>query len=64
MAATRLLHILKTAFVGEGEVLVQFSDGSTAIYDGEELEKLRPRQKDMSQRMSRPVQWPTGSDAA
>ena len=29
------------------EVLVRFSDGTTAVFDGAELEKLRPRRKEM-----------------
>ncbi len=45
MATSRLLHILNTDLLAGNEVLVRFSDGTSAIYDGEELEKLRPRRK-------------------
>lgn len=40
-----LLHILSTSPVGQNEVLVSFADGSSAIYEAEELEKLRPTPK-------------------
>jgi hypothetical protein len=49
MSIPRLLHIVNTDFVNN-EVLVRFSDGTTAVYDPEELEKLRPRAKH--------VDWP------
>ena len=38
----RLLHILSTSPLTGGEMLVHFADGSSAIYEIEELEKLRP----------------------
>jgi hypothetical protein len=41
------LHILTTKFLEGNEVLVQFSDGSAAIFEAEELEKLRPTPKRM-----------------
>jgi hypothetical protein len=41
----RLLHILATSALAGDEVLVHFSDGSSAIYEMEELEKLRPTPK-------------------
>jgi hypothetical protein len=44
MSIPRLLHIVNTDFV-DNEVLVRFSDGTTAVYDPEELEKLRPHAK-------------------
>ncbi len=45
MPATRLLHIVHTDHVRDGETLVKFADGTSAIYETEELEKLRPRRK-------------------
>ena len=47
MSTTNLLHILTTDQLGEGEILVRFSDGTTAVFDCAELEKLRPRRKEM-----------------
>lgn len=41
------LHILSTKFLAGTEVLVHFSDGSAAIFEAEELEKLRPTPKRM-----------------
>lgn len=38
-------HILTTKFLAGNEVLVHFSDGSAAIFEAEELEKLRPTPK-------------------
>jgi hypothetical protein len=43
----RLLHIIQTDYVRDGEMLVKFSDGTSAIYETEELEKLRPRRKEL-----------------
>ena len=34
-------HILTTKFLEDNEVLVHFSDGTAAIFEAEELEKLR-----------------------
>jgi len=45
MPTATLLHILTTVYLAEDEVLVRFSDGTTAIYEMDELEKLRPRPK-------------------
>jgi hypothetical protein len=42
MVARKPLHIITTSFLECGDVLVNFSDGSSAIYEAEELEKLRP----------------------
>ena len=39
------IHIIATSFLEGSEVLVHFSDGSTAVYEAEELEKLRPAPK-------------------
>jgi len=41
----RLLHIVSTSPLADDEVLVNFADGSSAIYEMEELEKLRPTAK-------------------
>ena len=41
----KTLHIVTTSFLQDNEVLVRFSDGTAAIYEAEELEKLRPRVK-------------------
>jgi len=38
-------HILSTSSLEGNEVLVNFSDGSAAIFEAEELEKLRPKPK-------------------
>jgi hypothetical protein len=40
-------HIVTTKFLEGNEVLVQFSDGTAAIFEAEELEKLRPTPKRM-----------------
>jgi hypothetical protein len=40
--ARKPLHIIATDFLQGNDVLVHFSDGSAAIYEAEELEKLRP----------------------
>lgn len=45
MSAQKPLHIITTSFLDGNEVLVGFSDGTTAIFEAEELEKLRPRRK-------------------
>ena len=37
--------ITSTSFLDGNEVLVNFSDGTAAIFDAEELEKLRPAPK-------------------
>jgi len=41
----KTLHIVDTAFLNGSEVLVSFSDGTAAVYEAEELEKLRPAAK-------------------
>jgi hypothetical protein len=38
-------HILTTRFLHGNDVLVHFSDGTAAIFEAEELEKLRPTPK-------------------
>jgi len=43
----KTFHILTTKSLEANEVLVQFSDGSAAIFEAEELEKLRPTPKRM-----------------
>jgi hypothetical protein len=56
LASTRKpLHIIDTRFLDGDEVLLQFSDGSSAIYEAEELEKLRPAPK-----YTIPAQTPSG----
>ncbi len=42
-----LFHILSTSTLEGSEMLVTFADGSSAVYDAEELEKLRPTPKRM-----------------
>jgi hypothetical protein len=49
MSTTKLLHILTTDRLDENEVLVRFSDGTTAVFESSELEKLRPRPKEIDQ---------------
>jgi hypothetical protein len=44
-ATRKPLHIVATSFLDEHDVLVHFSDGTTAVYEAEELEKLRPTPK-------------------
>lgn len=46
-SARKTLHIIATDPLQGNEVLVRFSDGSAAIYEAEELEKLRPTPKQM-----------------
>lgn len=41
-SARKALHIVTTSFLEGNEVLVGYSDGSSAIFEAEELEKLRP----------------------
>jgi len=41
----KTLHIITTSYLDDNEVLVGFSDGTAAIYEAEELEKLRPAPK-------------------
>lgn len=43
--ARKALHIVTTRFLEGNEVFVRFSDGTAAIYEAEELEKLRPKPK-------------------
>jgi hypothetical protein len=43
--ARKALHIVTTKFLEGNEVFVRFSDGTAAIYEAEELEKLRPKAK-------------------
>jgi hypothetical protein len=43
----KTLHIIDTIFLAGNEVLVHFSDGTAAIYEAEELEKLRPAPKQL-----------------
>ena len=38
-------HILSTRFLEGNDVLVQLSDGTAAIFEIDELEKLRPKPK-------------------
>jgi hypothetical protein len=45
LRARKTLHIVSTKLLAGNEVLVGFSDGSGAIYEADELEKLRPRPK-------------------
>jgi len=45
MFARKPLHIISTSFLEGTEVLVRFSDGTAAVYEAEELEKLRPTRK-------------------
>jgi len=45
MPTRKALHIVETSFLDGNEVLVGFSDGTAAIYEAEELEKLRPVRK-------------------
>lgn len=47
MCARRPLHIVDTERLDGEDMLVRFSDGSSAIYEAEELEKLRPVPKQM-----------------
>ena len=45
LSARKPLHIIATSFLDGNEVLVRFSDGTGAIYEAEELEKLRSAPK-------------------
>jgi len=44
-SARRPLHIVNTTLLAGNEVLVHYSDGSAALFEAEELEKLRPTPK-------------------
>jgi hypothetical protein len=46
-SARKPLHIIATSFLDGDEVLLHFSDGTSAVYEAEELEKLRPAPKQM-----------------
>ena len=46
MSTPKLLHILSTDQLGEGEILARLADGTTAVFEWSELEKLRPRRKE------------------
>ena len=48
MSTNNLLHILTTDQLDKDEVLVRFADGTTAVFESAELEKLRPRRKEIS----------------
>ena len=52
MSTRKPLHIITTSFLDDNEVLLCFSDGTAAIYEAEELEKLRPAPKQKLQ------EWP------
>jgi hypothetical protein len=45
MCVPKQIHIIATSFLDGNEVLVRFSDGTAAIFEAEELEKLRPAPK-------------------
>jgi hypothetical protein len=45
MSSRKTLHIIETSILDGNEVLVNFSDGTAAIYEMDELEKLRPAPK-------------------
>ena len=47
MSTSRVLHILTTDQLNEGEILARLSDGTTAVFESSELEKLRPRRKEI-----------------
>jgi hypothetical protein len=49
MPASRILHIVDTDSSRDGEIVVRFADGTSAVYLSEELEKLRPHRKDDSE---------------
>jgi hypothetical protein len=42
MSSRKPLHIIQTDFLDGNDVMLYFSDGTAAIYEAEELEKLRP----------------------
>mgnify|MGYP001170205755 CR=1 FL=1 len=44
-AARKTLHIVTTKALEGNEVLVGYSDGTGAIFEADELEKLRPKPK-------------------
>ena len=47
MLTSNLLHILSTDYLAGDEVLVRLSDGTTAVFELDELEKLRPHRKEI-----------------
>lgn len=59
LSLRKTLHIVQTSFLDGDEVLVRFSDGSAAIYEAEELEKLRPAPKQMVEEQREAESRPT-----
>jgi hypothetical protein len=59
LSLRKTLHIVQTSFLDGNEVLVRFSDGTAAIYEAEELEKLRPSPKQMVEDRRVPESRPT-----
>jgi hypothetical protein len=57
------LHIINTDFLDGNDVLVHFSDGTAAVYEAEELEKLRPAAKHgiPAEEPGNPVMYATAS---
>jgi hypothetical protein len=55
----KTLHIVQTSVLDGDEVLVNFSDGTAAIYEAEELEKLRPAPKEKVSTQRTPNGQPT-----
>jgi hypothetical protein len=55
MCAQKPLHIITTSFLDGNEVLAGFSDGTAAIFEAEESEKLRPARKQTLQACSAPA---------
>ena len=53
-----LFHILSTSALEGSEMLVTFADGTSAVYDAEELEKLRPTPKRVIQAGGAAKQFP------
>lgn len=47
MSTRKPLHIIQTDFLDGNDVMLHFSDGTAAIYEAEELEKLRPVPKEI-----------------
>ena len=60
-ATRRPFHIVNTMLLAGDEVLVQYSDGSAALFEADELEKLRPTPKQVY--ASVPEQLPLATSA-
>lgn len=67
MSSRKPLHIIQTDFLDGNDVMLHFSDGTAAIYEAEELEKLRPIPKQIvpaNQSVNEPASQPEYATAS